>query len=112
RVNDSLALNYPVEAPQVDVVDRDGATTHLVATGGTIPLTIGPRPQYIVTAGCGSRFYDVCPNYWAYTYIEFMAQRGIVSGYSDGSFRPGSSATRAQLSKMVVVARGWPIYTP
>ena len=112
RVNDSLAVNYPVETGQVDVVDRDGGVTRVVAAGGTIPLTIGPRPQYIVNVACTARFSDVCPDHWAYTYIEFMAQRGIVGGYPDGTFRPNNSATRAQLAKMITIALGWTILTP
>jgi hypothetical protein len=112
RVNDSLTLNYPVETAQVDVVDRDGGVTRMSAAGGTVRLTLGPRPIYVVNVNCGARFSDVCPDYWAYTFIESMAQRGIVSGYGDGTFRPDSTATRAQLSKMIVVARGWPVVAP
>jgi hypothetical protein len=111
RVNDSVTIRYPIETGQVDVVDRDGGTTRVVASGGTIPLTISPRPVYIVNVNCNARFSDVCPDHWAYTYVEFMAQRGIISGYSDGTFRPNAGATRGQLSKMIVVARGWPINT-
>jgi hypothetical protein len=112
RPNDVVNVNYPVETSQVDVVDRDGGTRRVTASNGTIPLTIGPRPQYVINVNCVARFSDVCPNYWAYSFIEFLAQRGIISGYADGTFRPNSTATRAQLSKMVVVARGWPITTP
>ncbi|HMA32892.1 MAG TPA: S-layer homology domain-containing protein [Chloroflexia bacterium] len=112
RPNDSLTLNYPVETAQVDVVDRDGSTTRLTANNGTVPLTLGPHPIYIVNVNCTARFSDVCPTYWAYTYIEFLAARGIVSGYGDNTFRPDSTATRAQLAKMIVVARGWPVTTP
>ncbi|HUS17107.1 MAG TPA: S-layer homology domain-containing protein [Chloroflexia bacterium] len=112
RVNDSLLVNYPVETAQVDVVDRDGGTTRVSASNGTIPLTISPRPQYIVAVNCTARFSDVCPTYWAYNYIEYLAARGIVSGYADGTFRPDTTATRAQLAKMIVVARGWSITTP
>jgi hypothetical protein len=112
RVNDSLVLDYPVETSSVDIVDRDGGTTRVSATGGTVRITISQRPQYIAGVACAARFSDVCPDYWAYTYIDFLAQSGIISGYADGTFRPGNSATRAQLSKMVVVARGWPIINP
>ena len=112
RVNDSQAVNYPVETAQVDVVDRDGGVTRMVASGGTIPITFSPRPQYIINVACTARFSDVCPDHWAYTYIEFMAQRGIVGGYPDGTFRPNNTATRAQLAKMVTIALGWPVVTP
>jgi hypothetical protein len=112
RVNDTVTLNYPVETTQVDLVDRDGGTTRLTATNGTVRLSIGPRPEYVVGVSCGARFNDVCPDNWAYTYIEYMAQHGIISGYADATFRPNNTATRAQLSKMIVSARGWALVTP
>ncbi len=112
RVNDSVTINYPVETAQVDVIDRDGGTRRVAATNGTIPLTISTRPQYIVNVNCTARFSDVCPDNWAYTYVEFLAAHGIISGYSDGTFRPGTTATRGQLAKIIVVARGWSLANP
>jgi hypothetical protein len=37
--------------------------------------------------------------------------QGIVSGYADGTFRPYNSATRGQISKIVVLGEGWTIDT-
>ena len=34
------------------------------------------------------------------------------SGYNDGTFRPYNDTTRAQFSKMLVLARGWSLVTP
>jgi hypothetical protein len=107
RVNDSLSVNYPVDTAQVDLIDRDGTTIRLTASNGTIPLTIGPRPQYVVSVGCGSRFSDVCPDHWAFPFVECMSQRGIISGYADGTFRPNNNVTRGQLSKIVSNAAGF-----
>jgi hypothetical protein len=36
-----------------------------------------------------------------------LACRGIISGYFDGTFRPGNDVTRGQLSKIVSLAAGW-----
>jgi hypothetical protein len=105
-------VNYPVETAQVDVVNRDGVVTRMTATNGTIPLTISPSPLYIVNVPCTARFSDVCPDHWAYTYIEYLAQQGVVGGYSDGTFRPNNTATRAQIAKMIVTARNWPLTVP
>ena len=69
-----------METAQVDVVDRDGGVTRMSATGGTVRLTLCPRPLYVVNVNCGARFSDVCPDYWAYTFIEFDGAAGIVSG--------------------------------
>ena len=68
--------------------------------------TNAPTQQISVTA---THFWDVPADFWAYTFIEYLAGHGIISGYSDNSFRPGSNATRGQFSKMVVLAEGWSI---
>ena len=36
----------------------------------------------------------------------------MLSGYADGTFRPAANVTRAQLAKMIVQARGYPLVTP
>jgi hypothetical protein len=52
-------------------------------------------------------FIDVPPNHTFYPFIQCLACRGIVSGYADGTFRPGESVTRGQLSKIVSNAAGF-----
>jgi hypothetical protein len=42
-----------------------------------------------------------------YVYIRCLACRGIISGYSDGTFRPYNNVTRGQAAKMVVSAAGF-----
>ncbi len=46
-------------------------------------------------------FSDVTENHWAYEYIENMIDRGVVSGYEDGSFKPDNSVTRAETARML-----------
>jgi hypothetical protein len=60
---------------------------------------------------CGS-FSDVPYGSFYYDYIYYLACHGIVSGYSDTTFRPNNNATRAQISKMAVLSAGWTLYTP
>lgn len=33
---------------------------------------------------------------WAYEYVENMAEKGLISGYEDGTFRPGNSVSRME----------------
>lgn len=54
-------------------------------------------------------FSDVDPSHLFYRYIETAYAHGIVSGYDDGSFRPDNYVKRAQVAKMLVLARGWPL---
>ena len=49
----------------------------------------------------GPHFSDVPQTHTFYDVIETAFNRGIISGYSDGTFRPGSNATRGQIAKIV-----------
>jgi hypothetical protein len=55
----------------------------------------------------GQTFSDVDPDNTSYMYIERMAMHGVIGGYDDGTFRPGNSATRGQIAKIVSNARGY-----
>jgi hypothetical protein len=55
----------------------------------------------------GQSFSDVPPDSTFYEYIERLAVRGIIGGYTDGTFRPGNNATRGQISKIVSNAAGY-----
>ena len=79
-----------------------GQLTKIVVLGFGIPLYTPPQPT----------FTDVPATHTFYQYIETAAYEGIVSGYSDGTFRPGNDVTRGQLSKIVVVAAAWPLVNP
>jgi hypothetical protein len=52
-------------------------------------------------------FTDVPPSDPFYCYVETAVSHGVISGYSDGTFKPGNNVTRGQLSKIVVLAEGW-----
>jgi hypothetical protein len=49
-------------------------------------------------------FTDVPTSHPFFCYIEIAYARGIISGYSDGTFRPGNDVTRGQLCKIVYMA--------
>lgn len=51
-----------------------------------------------------SPFVDVSPSHWAYRYILWVRERGISTGYSDGTFKPDAFVTRQEMSAMLVRA--------
>jgi len=69
-------------------------------------------------------FTDVAPGSTFYQYIETASFRGIINGYQCGGpgepcdaqrrpyFRPSSDVTRAQITKIIVQAQGWPLLDP
>lgn len=46
-------------------------------------------------------FSDVSKNDWSYQYITKLAQRGIINGYADGTFKPKNSITRAEIAVLL-----------
>lgn len=76
-----------------NTVSRAQATKMLVlAKGWTIVNPSNPT------------FPDVLGDTWSYGYVETALQHGIIGGFGDGTFRPGYSLTRAQLSKMLALS--------
>ena len=53
------------------------------------------------TEGVSSNFSDVPSTHAAYKFISAAQNAGIINGYSDGTFRPNASITRAQIAIMV-----------
>lgn len=57
-------------------------------------------------------FPDVLYDNPFYTYIEGIAERQIISGYSDGTYRPYENTTRGQAAKFIIRGLGEsPYYT-
>ncbi len=57
-------------------------------------------------------FTDVSPQDYFYAGVRYLYCAGVISGYDDNTFRPYNNATRGQLTKIVVLAERWGIYTP
>ena len=49
---------------------------------------------------------DVADSHWAASYIERLTERGWLSGYPDGTFRPENPLTYGEFIKMLVLAQG------
>ena len=49
-----------------------------------------------------SLFSDVDDDHWCYTALSTLADKKILNGFPDGTFRPDSFVTRAEFTKMIV----------
>jgi hypothetical protein len=67
----------------------------MLSAGAAAPLVIQAPVQ------AQSTFYDVQAGYWAQPFIQELAQRGVIQGFPDGSFRPEAPVTRAQFAAML-----------
>ncbi len=57
-------------------------------------------------------FSDVPASNPYFSYVEAAYAQGVISGYSDGTFRPYDNVTRGQIAKIVVQAAGLNLVTP
>ncbi len=119
----SWVLGVDTHGPGMANIDLRALSRQLLTVAIQNGLTLFPDPQPSPTltrgpqvpgadAGCIASFNDVPADMWAASYIRVLACRGVVSGYSDGTFRPESTATRAQLVKMVVLMADLPLVNP
>ncbi len=74
--------------------------------------TLPPSPTQTATAtatvgACSTAFSDVPVGSTFYANVQCLACRGIVGGYSDGTFRPSSYVTRGQMAKFIANAAGY-----
>jgi hypothetical protein len=70
-------------------------TQQLPPGAGQQPSTATP-----VQLAQARTFPDV-QNHWAQSFIEALAQRGVILGFPDGMFRPDDPVTRAQFAAMI-----------
>jgi hypothetical protein len=67
-----------------------------IVAGAVAPF-MAAAPSFAQTTS----FSDVSSSYWARDFISALAQRDIIAGFPDGSFRPDSPVTRAQFAAMM-----------
>lgn len=51
-------------------------------------------------------FTDIDSSHWAYDSVINLAEKFILNGYLDGTFKPESNITRAEFAKIIVSATG------
>ena len=89
------------------------ATPTGVSSTATAGLPSATRTVGATATPCTIRFSDVTdPTAYYYTGVYYLACRGVISGYSDGTYRPFNNTTRAQMTKIVTLAFNIPLVTP
>ena len=61
---------------------------------------------------CTLAFSDVRPTDYFYEAVRSLFCMGAIGGYPDGTFRPNAVSTRGQLSKIIVISKGWGLISP
>jgi hypothetical protein len=73
-------------------------------SGEPVRLTYDYSYDAFVSWWAPPYFPDVRPGHWAYCAVSTCYERGIVSGFPDGTYQPGLPVTREQMA--VYVSRG------
>ena len=68
--------------------------------GSSTVGTLRFRPELELSQNAPS-FTDVPPGYWASEAISSLVERGIMSGWANGQFRPGATLTRAEFASIL-----------
>jgi hypothetical protein len=89
------------------VVTGTSVTTSVVPSGTPRTSTATRTPGAGTPTACTITFSDVPPDHTFYANIRCLACRGVLGGYSDGTFRPGNNITRGQIAKIVSNAAGF-----
>ncbi|AVZ29599.1 S-layer homology domain-containing protein [Nodularia spumigena] len=64
-------------------------------------LTLGLAASLTSSASAQNTFPDVPRDYWAKPFIERLAERNIIVGYPDGTFRPEQAVQRDEFAAMI-----------
>ncbi|MDQ2808470.1 MAG: S-layer homology domain-containing protein [Chloroflexota bacterium] len=103
----ATATSAPSATATVVTTATATSATTATATVATSATATAATTATATATVCTIQFSDV-PRYSPfYIYIQCLACRGIVTGYSDGTFRPYAAVTRAQVSKIVALSAGF-----
>lgn len=76
-------------------------------------FTHGRGAWRVPIAACSyATFNDVPATYWAYRFIEALANRGITGGCGGGAYCPENSITRAQMAVFILAGAHGPSFVP
>jgi len=69
-----------------------------------LPLPLpSPDPDPLAGLSLDSRFNDLV-GHWSAPFVEALAEKALVKGFIDGTFRPDSQVTRAQFAALVAAS--------
>lgn len=97
-LNKEIHFNYVIGYTDGTIRPSNDISRAEVATIFFRLLTDEAREQYTTTAG---DFTDVKAGMWCNRAIATLTNMGIIKGYTDGSFQPNKSITRAELATII-----------
>jgi hypothetical protein len=110
----STATNVPASSTATSVPSATRTATTVPGSTSTATTVPSATNTAVATATpCTIHFSDVTdPSAYYYQGVYYLACRGVISGYNDGTFRPFNNTTRGQMTKIVVLAFNIPLVEP
>ncbi|MGI8588371.1 MAG: Kelch repeat-containing protein, partial [Chloroflexia bacterium] len=102
----------PNTATRTATVPPGSTATATTPPANTATPTTPPNTATPTATACTNPFSDVHQSDYFYTPVLYLYCHGVVSGYSDGTFRPYAYTTRSQMVKIVVLGFQKAITTP
>ncbi len=90
-----ILTGFPDGTYRPDIaVSRDQVAVYIARAVAGSDKLVPPGP-------IEASFRDVPAGHWAYRYVEYVKAMNIVTGFSDGSYRPADEVNRAEMSAFV-----------
>ncbi len=94
----TVAVQYPVPSPSPTVED---------SSVGEAEVVVPDEPEMSEIDDVKASFSDIDTDSETGRAILDFAEKGVISGFEGGEFRPNQGITRAELAKVVVLAAGF-----
>ncbi|QLE55992.1 DUF1565 domain-containing protein [Nostoc sp. TCL26-01] len=85
---------------------QNASTQQLISVGNQLnPTQVKGRVDFLAAIGenpsvASSNFLDL-PGHWAASFVEALINKGVISGFPDGTFAPDAPITRAQYAAVI-----------
>lgn len=76
----------------------------LIFISAVLILNIFMPINLAVGINCNIEFSDLTDSHWAYKNIMELVNKGVINGYTDGTYKPEKAVTRGEFLKLIMVA--------
>jgi len=94
-------ISTVIEQDLVDGFPDNTFRPNAVATRVQLTKIMVKVKGYSTSNVSAQTFEDVGSGYWGYRYVQTAAKNNLISGYSDGTFRPNAQITRAEAAALI-----------
>lgn len=79
---------------------------NFISRAEVLTMLLNAKGVATSSASAKAKFPDIKQDSWYSAAVNFAVEKGIVSGYEDGTFGPGNNVTRGEMAKLAVMVKG------